>query len=76
MSEEFQRLTDDIIDYTRLIIVAMVMIAVVYLVAQSLIGSLPATISSIGLAFVYIYATNKTVRQAVNSWTKNYKERK
>ena len=75
MSKEIQRLTEDLVDYARLVIVAMFLIVIVYLIAQNLIGMVPATVGSIvvGLAFVYIYATNKTVRQAINSWAKDRK---
>ena len=72
MSKEVRKMTEDLVDYARLIIVAMVLIVVVYTVAQSLIGMVPAVIGSIivGLAFAYIYATNKTVRRTINSWAK------
>jgi len=65
-------MTDDVIDYARLVLVVMVLIVMVYLVAQQLIGMVPASVGSviIGLAFAYIYATNKTVREAINSWMK------
>jgi asparagine N-glycosylation enzyme membrane subunit Stt3 len=45
---------------------------VVYIVAQSLVGDVPAIVGSIimGLVFAFIYATNKTVRDAINSWLK------
>ncbi len=75
MSEEVKQLTEDIFDYGRLAIVAMFMIVIVFLVAQQLIGQVPATIGAIiiGLAFTFIYATNSTVRKAINSWAKKQK---
>lgn len=68
-------MTDDLIDLAKLVLIAMILIVMVYLVAQNLIGMVPATIGSIiiGLAFVYIYATNKSVRNAINSWLKSHK---
>ena len=60
----------DIIEYGRLTIVAMTMIVVVYLVAKSLFGQVPATIGSLlfGIGGVYILATNKKVKDKINSW--------
>ena len=64
-----QKLSRDIIEYGRLALVAMVMIVIVYMVAQSLWGQVPATIGSIvlGIAAVFIIATNKTVRDKISS---------
>lgn len=75
MSRKIEKMTDDLIDYSRLVIVAMILIVMVYAVAQSLIGMVPASIGSIiiGLAFAYIYATNKVVRREINSWAKGKK---
>lgn len=68
-------MAEDLIDLARLVIVAMVLIVVVYLVAQALFGTVPAAVGSIvvGLAFVFIYATNNAVRRAINSWAKRRK---
>lgn len=76
MSKEVQGLTSDLVDYAKLILIAMILIALVYLVAESLFGMLPAVIGSIiiGLASVFIYATNEKVRKSVNDWIKGRKE--
>ena len=60
-------LSDEIVDYAKLVIVAMVCIYVVYEVAISLIGQLPANIASIiiGIGFLYVYTTNKKVRESI-----------
>ena len=70
MSEETRRLTEDIIDLGKLIIVAVVMIVVVFLVIKSLIGEVPAYVASIiiGLGGIFLYATNKSVRDHINNW--------
>lgn len=64
-----QKLGRDIIEYGRLTIIAMVMIVVVYLAAESLWGQVPAIIGSIiiGIATIFILATNKTVREKIRS---------
>ena len=73
MSEEIKKLTEDLIDYAKLVIVAMFLIVLVYLVAQSLFGMVPAVVGSviIGIAFFYIYSTNKKIRQSINSWLRS-----
>ena len=72
MGAETRRLTEDIIDLGKLIIVAVVMIIVVFLVIKSLIGEVPAYVASIiiGLGGVFLYATNKSIRDHVNNWLK------
>lgn len=62
---KIQRTTNQLIDYATLVIVAMVLVYVVYVIAQSLIGQVPAVIGSvmIGLAGSYIFITNKKVRE-------------
>ena len=72
MSQEIRKLTEDLFDLAKLIIVAMFLIAIVYLVANSLFGMVPAIVGAIiiGLAFVFIYATNQRVRDAINAWLK------
>jgi 4-amino-4-deoxy-L-arabinose transferase-like glycosyltransferase len=69
MSEEIRKLTTDLIDIARLVLIAMVLIVVVYLVAKDLFGMVPATVGAIiiGLAFLFIYATNENVRDAIKS---------
>lgn len=76
MSKEVRKLTEDIIDYAWLVIVAIVLIVVVYLVAQALVGEVPATIGLIiaGLAFAFIYATSENVRRSISSWAKKRKQ--
>ena len=70
MSEETRKLTEDIIDIGRLIIVAAIMIVVVFLVLKSLVGDVPAYVGSviIGLGGIFLYATNKKVREHINNW--------
>jgi Flp pilus assembly protein TadB len=70
MGRETRKLTDDIIDLGRLIIVAAIMIVVVFLVIKSLVGDVPAYVGSIviGLGGVFLYATNKKVREHINNW--------
>ncbi len=72
MSEETRKLSEDIIDIGRLVIVAIIMIVVVYLVIKSLIGEVPAYVASsiIGLGGVFLYATNQKVRGYIKSWLK------
>ncbi len=64
-----ERMTMDIIDYGKLAIVAMIMIYVVYLVAESLVGQAPAIISLIiiGIASTYIYVTDDKIRSEINA---------
>ncbi len=70
-----QKLINDIIEYGRLAIVAMIMIVLVYLVAEALWGQVPAIIGSIviGIATVFITATNKIVKSKIYS---NYNTKK
>ena len=72
MSEETRQLTEDIIDLGKLIIVAVIMIVVVFMVIKSLIGEVPAYVASaiIGLGGIFLYATNKKVREHINDWLK------
>lgn len=69
-------MTNDVTDFAVLIIVAMFLIVIVYLVAQQLFGMVPAAIGTtiIGLASAYIYATNKAIRESINSWMKKRKQ--
>lgn len=70
MSKETRKLTEDIVDLGKLIIVAVIMIVVVFLVIKSLIGEIPAYVASviIGLGGIFLYATNKSVRDHINNW--------
>ncbi len=70
MSRETRQLTEDILDLGKLIIVAAIMIVVVFLVIKSLIGDVPAYVGSVivGLGGIFLYATNKKVREHINSW--------
>ena len=72
MSEETRKLTEDIIDISKLIIVAVIMIVVVFLVIKSLIGEVPVYVASviIGLGGIFLYATNKSARAHINNWLK------
>jgi len=75
MSEETRKLTEDIVDIGKLIIVAVIMIVVVFLVIKSLIGEVPAYVASviIGLGGIFLYATNKSVREHISNWLKGKK---
>lgn len=70
MSEETRKLTEEIIDIGKLIIVAASMIVVVFLVIKSLIGDVPIYVGFviIGLGGIFLYATNKKVREHINNW--------
>lgn len=67
-----QRTTIQLIDYARLVLVAMFLIFLVYKVAEILVGQIPATIGSIilGLAGLFIFITNKKIRQEMLNWGK------
>ena len=75
MGRETRKLTEDIIDLGKLIIVAVIMIVVVFLVIKSLIGEVPAYVASviIGLGGIFLYATNKSIREHINNWLKGKK---
>lgn len=72
MSSDTRKLTEDIVDLGKLIIVAVIMIVVVFLVIKSLIGEVPAYVASIiiGLGGIFLYATNKSIKNHVNNWLK------
>lgn len=72
MGQETRKLTEDIIDLGKLIIVAAIMIVVVFMVIKALIGEVPAYVASviIGLGGIFLYATNKSIRDHVNNWLK------
>lgn len=72
MSEETRKLTDDIIDLGKLVIIAIIMIVVIFLVIKSLIGEVPAYVSSviIGLGGIFLYSTNKKIRKHLSNWLK------
>ncbi len=69
---KIEKATIELIDIAKLVIVAMVLIVLVYTVAVSLIGQIPATIGSVilGLAGVFIFVTNKKIRQEILNWGK------
>lgn len=75
MGKETRQLTEDIIDLGKLIIVAVIMIVLVFMVIKSLIGEVPAYVASviIGLGGIFLYATNKSVREHINNWIKGNK---
>lgn len=64
------RLTNEIIDYGKLIIIASIMIYVVYEVIRVLYGDLPAIVSTtmLGLGSLFVYATNKKIRDSISKW--------
>ena len=70
MGRETRKLTEDIIDLGRLIIVATIMIVVVFLIIKFLVGDVLAYVGSviIGLGGIFLYATNKKVREHINNW--------
>ncbi len=72
MSKDTRKLTEDIIDLGKLVIVAVIMIVVVFLVIKSLIGEVPAYVASIilGLGGIFLYATNKSIKNHINNWLK------
>ncbi len=72
MSKETQKLTNDVIDLGKLIIVLIIMIWVIFLVIKSAVGELPAYVGSviIGLGGIFLYATNKKVREHIQKWIK------
>ena len=72
MSKDTRKLTEDIIDLGKLVIVAVIMIVVVFLVIKSLIGEVPAYVASIilGLVGIFLYATNKSIKNHINNWLK------
>jgi len=69
---KIEKATIDLIDIAKLVIVAMVLIVLVYTVAASLIGQIPATIGSVilGLAGVFTFVTNNKIRQEILNWGK------
>ena len=69
---KIQTKTIELIDYARFVMVAMFLIVIVYMVANAIVGQVPATIGSIvfGLVGVFIIATNKKVRQEILNWGK------
>lgn len=72
MGKETQQLTNDLIDIFKLIFVAIILIVVLFMVIKQLVGEVPAYVSSIivGLGGVFLYATNKSVRNHINNWLK------
>lgn len=69
---EPNKIAMNLIDYAKLVITAMVMIYVVYFVAKELAGQVPATIGAviIGIGSVYVYISNRKVKDEMNSWLK------
>ena len=70
MGKETQKLTNDLIDIFRLIFVAIILIVVLFMVIKQLVGEVPAYVGSIivGLGGVFLYVTNKKVREHINKW--------
>jgi len=77
MGEETKRLTEDILDIGKLILVLIFMIWIIFLVIKSAVGDLPAYVGSaiIGLGGIFLYATNKKVREHINNWLKGENEK-
>ena len=72
---KIQRQTYEIIDYTKLVIVVIVCIWIVYFIAKELAGELPATIGSVvfGVAWTFIFVVSKKARNSMLSWVKKRK---
>jgi len=75
MGKETQKLTNDLIDIFKLIFVAIILIVVLFMVIKSLVGEVPAYVASIiiGLGGIFLYATNKSIRDHINDWLKGKK---
>lgn len=75
MGKETRKLTEDVLDIGRLIIVTIIMIVIVFMVIKSLIGEVPAYVASviIGLGGIFLYTTNKKIREHVSNWLKGKK---
>jgi ascorbate-specific PTS system EIIC-type component UlaA len=69
---KIQKTTNELIDRAIQVIVAITLIFVVFKFAESLVGQIPTTIGFIilGLAGVFIFATNKKIRQEFSNWGK------
>lgn len=67
---DFIKLKNQIVDLRLLVIISMVVIFVVYKVAETLIGQLPAKIASliISLAVIFAYATSSKIRKEIYNW--------
>ena len=72
MSKETRRLTNDLIDISKLVIIAIILIFVIFSIIKELAGQLPAYLITIiaGLGGVFVYATNKKVREHISDWLK------
>ena len=72
MGIETQKLTEDIIDLAKLIIVTIFLIWIIFLIIKTAVGEVPAYVASIiiGLGSVFLYATNKKIRKHINDWLK------
>jgi len=72
MGIETQKLTEDILDLAKLIIVTIFLIWIIFLIIKTAVGEVPAYVASviIGLGGVFLYATNKKIRKHVNDWLK------
>ena len=75
MGKETQKLTNDLIDIFKLIFVAIILVVVLFMVIKSLVGEVPAYVASIiiGLGGIFLYATNKSIRDHINDWLKGKK---
>ena len=69
---KIQKKNNELIDYTKLVISAMVCIYVIYFVAESLVGDVPAKIGSIilSVAGVAMFSLSKKVRNEMLSWVR------
>ena len=70
MGLETRKLTEDILDVGKLIIVAVIMIWVVFLIIKSAVGDVPAYVSTviIGLGGIFLYGANKKIKEHLNNW--------
>jgi len=73
----FDKLADEIYSLAIAIIIALIMGYVVYSIAVSIIGQLPAIFGSVivGLVIIYFYATNQAIRETINSWINDIRKR-
>lgn len=75
MRKETQKLTNDLIDIFKLVFVAIILIVVLFMTIKQLVGEISAYVSTIiiGLGGLFLYATNKIVRDHINKWLKGKK---
>lgn len=69
----FDELADDIYGLGVTIIFTIIMIYIIFEIAKSIIGQLPALIGSVvaGFVLLYVYTTNQAIRESINNWIKD-----